>query len=79
MNAATVAMIVQAVATLAPYLAQLGNLAVKAQAGQSITESDLRLAEDARRLAFAALRHALSPEHGETRVGETGSAGIQGG
>lgn len=60
MNAATIAMVVQAVATLAPYLAQLGNLAVKAQAGQSITEADVRLAEDARRQAFAALRQTLS-------------------
>ena len=72
MNAATMAMIVQAVATLAPYLAQLGNLAVKAQAGQSITESDLRLAEDARRQAFIALRQTLSPE---TDAGETDAGG----
>lgn len=61
MNPATIAMIVQAVATLAPYLAQLGHLAAKAQAGEEVTESDLRLAEEARRAAFAALRGTLSP------------------
>lgn len=60
MNPATVALIVQAVATLAPYLAQLGSLAAKAQAGENITEADLRLAEEARRLAFFALRGNLS-------------------
>lgn len=62
MNAATIAMIVQAVATLAPYLAQLGNLAAKAQAGEDITDSDLKLVEAGRRQAFAALREALSPD-----------------
>lgn len=62
MNAATITLILQAIATLAPYLAQLGSLAAKAQSGQSITESDLRLAEEARRLAFTSLRQALSPE-----------------
>jgi hypothetical protein len=59
MNAATVALIVQGVSALAPYLAQLGTLAAKAQAGEAVTESDLRLAEAARRQAFAALRRRL--------------------
>ena len=61
MNAATVAMIGQGVSALAPYLAQLGTLAAKAQAGEAVTESDLRLAEAARRQAFAALRRRLVP------------------
>jgi hypothetical protein len=60
MNPATIAMIIQAVAALAPYLAQLGSLAAKAQAGEDVTETDLRLAEEARRAAFAALRGTLS-------------------
>lgn len=62
MNAATIAVIVQGVAALAPYLAQLGTLAAKARAGGVVTESDLRLAEEARRRAFAALREKLTPE-----------------
>jgi len=60
MNAATVAVIVQSVAALAPYLAQLGVLAAKAKAGEAVTESDLRLAEEARRHAFAALRESVT-------------------
>lgn len=64
MNAATIAVIVQGVAALAPYLAQLGVLAAKARAGGVVTESDLRLAEEARRRAFAALREKLVPEGG---------------
>jgi hypothetical protein len=60
MNAATVAVIVQGVAALAPYLAQLGVLAAKAKAGEGITDADLRLAEEARRRAFAALRESLA-------------------
>jgi hypothetical protein len=62
MNAATVALIIQGVSALAPYLAQLGALATKAQAGEAVTESDLRLAEEARRIAFASLRRHLLPE-----------------
>jgi len=61
MNPATVALIVQGVSALAPYLAQLGALAAKAEAGEAVTESDLRLAEAARRQAFAALRRRLTP------------------
>jgi hypothetical protein len=60
MNAATVAVIVQGVAALAPYLAQLGVLAAKAKSGEEVTDSDLRLAEEARRRAFAALRETLT-------------------
>jgi hypothetical protein len=60
MNPATVAVIIQGVAALAPYLAQLGALAAKAKAGGVVTESDLRLAEEARRRAFAALRDRLA-------------------
>jgi hypothetical protein len=60
MNPATVAVIVQGVAALAPYLAQLGALAAKASAGGVVTEGDLRLAEEARRRAFAALRERLT-------------------
>ncbi|WP_374656098.1 hypothetical protein [Dongia sp.] len=60
MNAATVAIIIQGVAALAPYLAQLGALAAKAKAGEAVTDSDLRLAEEARRRAFAALREKLA-------------------
>jgi hypothetical protein len=60
MNAATVAVIVQGVAALAPYLAQLGALAAKAKAGEAVTESDLHLAEEARRRAFASLKKRLT-------------------
>jgi hypothetical protein len=60
MNAATIAVIVQGVAALAPYLAQLGTLAAKAKAGEAVTDADLSLAEAARRRAFAALRQSLS-------------------
>jgi hypothetical protein len=60
MNAATIAVIVQGVAALAPYLAQLGSLAAKAKAGEAGTDADLSLAEAARRRAFAALRQSLS-------------------
>jgi len=60
MNAATIAVIVQGVAALAPYLAQLGALAAKAKAGDAVTESDLNMAEEARRHAFAALRDSLT-------------------
>ncbi len=59
MNAAIIAMIVQGVAALAPYLAQLGVLATKARTGEAVTDDDLRLAEEARRHAFAALRESL--------------------
>lgn len=59
MNAATIAIIVQGVAALAPYLAQLGVLATKAHKGEAVTDSDLRLAEEARRHAFASLRESL--------------------
>ena len=62
MSAATVALIIESVAALAPYLAQLGALAAKAQAGEAMTESDLARAEAARRLAFAALRRNLSTD-----------------
>jgi hypothetical protein len=60
MNPATVALIIQGVSALAPYLAQLGTLAAKAEAGEAVTEGDLRLAEAARRQAFAALRRRLT-------------------
>lgn len=59
MNAATMALIIEGVSALAPYLAQLGTLAAKARAGEAVTETDLRLAEEARRLAFTALRGKL--------------------
>lgn len=59
MNPATAAIIVQGVAALAPYLAQLGELAVKAHSGAAVTAADLARAEAARRLAFAALRRQL--------------------
>ncbi|WP_374382917.1 hypothetical protein [Dongia sp.] len=62
MNAATIAVILQGIADLAPYLAQLGSLAAKARAGGIVTENDLRLAEAARQRAFAALRTKLLPE-----------------
>ncbi|MBI2253006.1 MAG: hypothetical protein HYU58_00150 [Proteobacteria bacterium] len=60
MNAATIAIIVQGVAALAPYLAQLGMLAAKAKAGEPVTDGDLQLAEEARRRAFIALRVSLT-------------------
>ncbi|TDQ82519.1 hypothetical protein A8950_2342 [Dongia mobilis] len=61
MNPATAAIILQGVAALAPYLAQLGALAAKARNGEAVTEADLAGAEAARRAAFAALRHRLTP------------------
>lgn len=64
MNAANVALIIEGVSALAPYLAQLGVLAAKARTGEAVTEADLRLAEEARRLAFAALREKLTAEVG---------------
>jgi hypothetical protein len=60
MNAATIAAIVQGVAALAPYLAQLGALASKVRAGETVTDGDLRLAEEARRHAFASLLESLT-------------------
>ena len=60
MNPATAAIIVQGVAALAPYLAQLGELAAKARSGAAVTEADLARAEAARRLAFEALRRQLT-------------------
>jgi hypothetical protein len=60
MNAATITAIVQGVAALAPYLAQLGSLAAKVRAGDAVTDGDLRLAEEARRHAFASLRESLT-------------------
>ncbi|MDY0872524.1 hypothetical protein [Dongia rigui] len=60
MNAATVTAIIQGVAALAPYLAQLGALATKVRSGDTVTDGDLRLAEEARRRAFAALRAQLT-------------------
>lgn len=60
MNAATIAIILQGVAALAPYLAQLGVLATKARTGEAVTDADLRMAEEARRRAFAALRDSLT-------------------
>lgn len=71
MNPATAAIVIQGVAALAPYLAQLGELAVKARSGEAVTEADLARAEAARRLAFAALRQKLAPE-------PSGSAGVGG-
>lgn len=63
MNPATAAIIVQGVAALAPYLAQLGELALKTRQGAEVTAADLAQAEAARRQAFAALRQELSPPH----------------
>ena len=57
-------MIIQGVADLAHYVAQLGHLAAKARAGGAVTESDLRQAEEARRRAFAALRTKLLTDGG---------------
>jgi len=57
-NAATIAIILQGVAALAPYLAQLGVLATKARTGEAVTDADLRM--EARRRAFAALRDSLT-------------------
>ncbi len=57
MNPATIAMIIKLLATLAPYLTQLGML-TKARhrpVRESRRESDLRLAEEARRAAFYGL------------------------
>lgn len=59
MNPATAAIIVQGVAALAPYLAELGGLAAKARNGESVSETDLARAEAARRQAFTALRQKL--------------------
>lgn len=75
MNAATVALIIQGVAALAPYLAHLGALAAKAQAGEAVTETDLRQAEEARRLAFASLRRKLAADIGVTDTIVTGASG----
>jgi hypothetical protein len=61
MNPATATIIIQGVAALAPYLAQLGELAVKARNGETVSADDLARAENARRLAFAALRQKLAP------------------
>lgn len=60
MNPATVALIIEGVAALAPYVAQLGSLALKLRQGESVTEADLAAAEAARRRAFAALRRELT-------------------
>lgn len=60
MSPSTAAIIIQGVAALAPYLAQLGELAVKARNGGAVSAADLARAEAARRQAFAALRHKLT-------------------
>jgi hypothetical protein len=64
MNPAIAALIVEGVASLAPYVAQLGNLALKLRAGEAVTEADLAAAETARRVAFAALRQELAAPEG---------------
>lgn len=64
MSPATAAIIVQGVAALAPYLSQLGQLAVKARNGETVSADDLARAENARRLAFTALRQKLTPQPG---------------
>lgn len=61
MNPATAALIIEGVAALAPYVAQLGHLAIKLRRGEAVTETDLAAAEAARRQAFAALRRELAP------------------
>lgn len=67
MNPGTAAIIIQGVAALAPYLAQLGELAVKARNGSEVSAADLARAEDARRQAFAALRRKLMVTEPATR------------
>jgi hypothetical protein len=62
MNPATVALIIDGVTRLAPYVAELGNLARKVQANEPVNEADLARAEAARRTAFAALREQLTPD-----------------
>lgn len=61
MNPATAALIIEGVAALAPYVAQLGSLAVKLRQGSPVTADDLARAEAARRQAFTALRRELQP------------------
>jgi hypothetical protein len=60
MTAATVAVIIEGLSVLAPYLAELGQLAARIQAGDIPGEADLLRAEAARRAAFAALRRQLA-------------------
>lgn len=60
MNPAIAALIIEGVATLAPYIAQLGGLAAKLRSGESVTDADLAAAETARRMAFASLRRELA-------------------
>lgn len=62
MSPATATIIIQGVASLAPYLAELGLLARKAQSGEAVSEADLARAEGARRHALAVLRQKLAPE-----------------
>ena len=62
MSPATAAIIIQGVASLAPYLSELGLLARKAQSGEAVSEADLARAEAARRRALAVLRQKLAPE-----------------
>lgn len=59
MNTNAIAIIVQSIAAIAPYLAQLGVLATKTQIGEVVTETDLQQAEKARKEAFTALRASL--------------------
>ncbi|WP_374374846.1 hypothetical protein [Dongia sp.] len=66
MSPATAAMIIQGVAALAPYLSQLGELAMKARNGEVVTADDLARAENARKLAFTALRQKLTPQPGNS-------------
>lgn len=61
MKPATASLIIEGVAALAPYVAQLGHLALKLRAGETVSEADLAAAEAARRQAFAALRRELAP------------------
>lgn len=60
MNPAIATLIIEGVAALAPYIAQLAGLAAKLKAGEAVTEADLAAAETARRTAFAALRRELT-------------------
>lgn len=66
MSPATAAMIIQGVAALAPYLSQLGELAMKARNGEVVTADDLARAENARKLAFTALRQKLTSQPGNS-------------
>ena len=66
MNPAIATLIIEGVAALAPYIAQLAGLAAKLKAGEAVTEADLAAADAGLdsagivRTAFAALRRELT-------------------